>query len=363
MRQLAAISVAVDAQIPIMFLGPPGTGKTQSMYAIGRAKNRPVYTVITSLREPTDLNGLPYQWDGTVKIAPPLWAQLAQANKGIVFFDECTWAAPRVQAAMLRLVNEKMCGELAMPDVSFVLAGNPVGESGGGYEISGPLANRLLHMTWENDESAWIEGMMNGWPDPAIPLINPDWRDHLHEARVMLATYIKSATQRLLITPENESQWSQAWPSPRSWDMVAQLDAACTASGINGEVQGELFRGAVGTGPALEYITWRKDLDMPDPEIFLANPEAFTLPKRRDKAFVVLTSVASAVTRRLTVARWNAGWAIMAKAAEQGAIDSAGAAAKQLALNRPKGAMAPKEAAIFLPLFEAAGLFDLKGGK
>src|SRR3990167_5997408 len=74
---------------------------------------------ILSQKEPTDIAGMPVLIDGELRYAPPAWARRAQkvAESGrlaIVFNDEFTWAPPAVQAASLRVINERWVGELKL---------------------------------------------------------------------------------------------------------------------------------------------------------------------------------------------------------------------------------------------------------
>ena len=36
-----------------------------------------------------------------------------------------------------------------------------------------------------------------------------------------------------------------------------------------------LVRGSVGDGPGVEFLSWMTEMDLPDPEAVLANPDAF----------------------------------------------------------------------------------------
>jgi len=355
-RQIKSICIALQAGVPVCIIGPPGTGKTKTINAISKAMNRPCHTVIAGLREPSDFAGLPVIIDGKLKMAAPEWAIQAHMEKGIVFFDEITCTSPRTQASMLRVVNENICGDQSMDGVSFVLAGNPADQAAGGFDLTGPMANRLCWMQWEQDHDSWCEGMMSGFTMPALPKLPENWEDQIPQARACVAGFIHAFPQKQLMLPKDEAGWGGAWASPRTWDMSARLMAACKAAGINGEVEAELLAGCIGHGLALEFITWLRDMDMPDPEAILKNPKEFKIPNRSDKTYTVLASVAACVVAKLTVERWNAGWKVLKAAAEQGTVDIAAAAARQLASNRPKGAPAPDEAAIFLPLFQAAGL-------
>jgi len=87
----------------------------------------PCETVIAAIREPSDFSGLPVVRESQVDMAPPRWAKrLAEAGRGILFLDEISTAPPAVQAALLRVVLERVVGDLELPDdVVVVAAANP----------------------------------------------------------------------------------------------------------------------------------------------------------------------------------------------------------------------------------------------
>jgi len=137
--------------------------------------------------------------------------------------------------------------------------------------------------------------------------------------------------------------------------MAARLLGASRSAGANFEVQTTLVSGCVGVGAGLEFMGWLADLDLPDPEVMLANPEQCELPARGDRLWAALTAVASAVAADNSPCRWAAGWQILGRAAET-APDVGALAARILARCRPEGAATPDQAAAFLPLLQAAGL-------
>ena len=116
--------------------------------------------------------------------------------------------------------------------------------------------------------------------------------------------------------------------------------------------------GCVGEGPALEWLAFLGDLDLPDPEALLADPTSFVLPDRGDLALAVLSAVSAAVAAHATVERWEAAWRIVERAAASHP-DVAATSARSLARCRPEGAAAPAAAASLVPVLTAAGL--LKG--
>jgi hypothetical protein len=98
-------------------------------------------------------------------------------------------------------------------------------------------------------------------------------------------------------------------------------------------------------------------MDLPDPEEVLANPDAFVMPERGDRAYAALSAVAAAVAADPTEERWVTAWKVLARAAEQGA-DVAALAARVLAQCRPEGVAAPAALTLFAPVLREAGLFQ-----
>ncbi|WP_225624355.1 hypothetical protein [Thermoanaerobacterium thermosaccharolyticum] len=149
----------------------------------------------------------------------------------------------------------------------------------------------------------------------------------------------------------------RAWASPRSWEMAAYLMTACNSVNADDDVKNTLVIGCVGEGTGIEFLSWLKDLDLPDPEELLKNPSSFKLPTRGDKAYAVLSSVATAATENLTKERWIAAWDIFASAAKQGGKDVAAASVKTLAQARKNNLPLPtKQIQEFIPLLKESGL-------
>jgi hypothetical protein len=197
--------------------------------------------------------------------------------------------------------------------------------------------------------------MLSGWPAPTVPVLPAGWEAGIPAARTLVASFIRARPHLLLQVPREEAEAGKAWPSPRTWDMAARLLAAAEAAQAGEDVAADLVIGCVGKGAGLEFLAWRKALDLPDPEEVLAHPDQFRLPSRGDQAFAVLAAVASAVIGNLSRERWLAAWEILARAAEQGGKDVAAAAAKSLAAARRPGLPLPvAELREFLPLLQAA---------
>jgi MoxR-like ATPase len=353
----SALGVAVAAGVPVLLWGAPGTGKSSAIQALAAAQDWPCEVVIASIREPSDFAGLPVVIEGGVHFAPPTWAtNLASAGRGLLFLDEISTAPPAVQAALLRVVLERVVGDLSLPDdIAVVAAANPPDQAADGWDLSAPLANRFCHLEWQVDALAVAEGLAVGFPAPVVPALPAEWGGQSRRARAELAAFLSIRSNLVSVPPLDRATAGRAWPSPRSWEMAAELLAAARAAEVSSAVTARLVAGCVGDGPGIEFLTWLDELDLPDPEALLADPGSFELPERGDRAYAVLTSVAGAVAADATPERWAAGWQVMGRAGEK-APDVAAMAARILARCRPEGATAPPEAAQFLPLLRAAGL-------
>lgn len=357
-----ALGVAIAARVPALLWGAPGTGKTSLIRAMAAAAGWPCETVIASIREPSDFAGLPIvderAGDGArVSFAPPAWAvALANAGEGVVFFDEVSTAPPAVQAALLRVVLERTVGDLRLPElVSVVAAANPAEQAADGWELSPPLANRFCHLEWPVDARTVADGFSSGWPTPAPPALTPGWERRVPIMRSWIAGFVTVRPMLALAVPQDAAGAGRAWPSPRTWDMVARLQAAAEECGVEDLATSLLVRGCVGPGPGVEYLTWLAEADLPDPEAVLAHPESFVLPERGDRAYAALSSIAAAVASDPYNGRWERGWRAFGRASAS-APDVAAAAARTLARCRPAGAAVPQEAKAFAPLLRDAGL-------
>ncbi len=357
-----ALALAISAGVPVVLWGSPGTGKTSVVRALAEDLDWPLEVVIGSIREPADFAGMPIVVNGGVRMAPPAWAiRLAESGIGLLFLDELTTAPPAVQAAMLRVVLERVVGDLALPPgVRVVAAANPPNEAAEGWELSPPLANRLIHLDWPVNANAVANGLAVGFPAPTLLLSEPASVSHKVAARAAVAAFLQVRPSLVLQVPKVAALASRGWPSPRSWEAVAVLLAACEASGAREEARAALVSGAVGDGPAVEFLSWLANADLPDPNAVLADPDGFVLPQRSDRAFAALTAVASVAVAHGDAASWTAAWRVVAKAADA-APDVAALVARTLASARPAGADLPSEVLALAPVLRAAGLMRAEG--
>lgn len=326
--QLEALTLAVSADLPVLLWGEPGIGKTAALNQLAEALELPLTTVIASVHEPSDFSGLPVVGDDPatqgVPMAPPDWAvRLVRAGRGLLFLDELSTAPPAVQAALLRVVLERRVGALRLPPgVRIVAAANPRSSAADGWELSPPLANRFVHLQWAHDHDVVVRGLGGTWPTATLPRLAAErLPDAVAFARRAVCGLLAVRPGLVHQLPKNEARRGGPWPSPRSWEMALRLTAFATAADVSREVLSVLVRGAVGDGPGLELLSSMDRMDLPDPEVLLADPATAVLPERGDLRQVVLDGVVAAVRKRPDESRWDAAWSLLVLALETGAPD------------------------------------------
>jgi hypothetical protein len=284
--------------LPAILYSPPGCGKTSRVEQVGRDRGFHVETVILSIREPSDVAGLPLiQPDGSVKLAAPAWAKrLAEhGSGGVAFLDELNVSPPALQSAALRVVAEGVVGDFPLPPhVRVIAAANPEDLAAGGWTLTPPLANRLIHLDYEPPSGeAWAEWLSSDGRGPekaTVQLAEETWAREWAAARTSFAAFARRFPQHLLKVPETDTERGRAWPSPRSMELAARAYAGSRSLGAGDGVTLKLLHGAVGEGVGNEAWKYLRDLDLPDPEAVLAG--AAEVPMRRsDQTYACLAGV------------------------------------------------------------------------
>ena len=353
-----ALAVAMQVGQPVLLWGSPGEGKSAMIAQLAEQLGRPCEVVIGSVREASDFAGLPMRVGDSVTFVPPRWAtRCIDRPDTVVFFDELTTASPPVQAAMLRVVLEREVGDLRLPDtVSIVAAANPPELSAGGDDLAAPLANRFCHLDWEATVGDWISGMLRGWAPAPLPLVPATLGPHELRWRSLLVGFVTARPSILRQVPTDVVSQGRAWPSPRAWDAAHRLAAAADAAGASRAVRAALVTGLVGEAAAIEFLRYADDIDLPDPELLLANPSALATDSRADQLLASLASVVTAVGADLTHARWSAAWDVMAVVCDADRADLAALAAGDLLAMRDDSWPPPAAVRAFVPILRDAQL-------
>ena len=313
MSELASIRALIEADIPVMLWGAPGTGKTSAIEALARESGAHLVTLIASTVDPVDVGSYLIPSGGTVVSMPPPWARDIRAKLDArepvwLFLDEFSCAPGSVQAAFLRVIQSRAVGELSVRGCRVVAASNPADYAADGGELRAATANRFAHIDWKLSVGAWISGTLAGWGA------------QMSKAEAQLASsvteYVRRNPASLLRVPENADA-GRAWPSPRSWS--AFIRAAAPLAFADQPAVGAACIGAT----AFEWAEYARLRDLPDPEEVLAGRA--NVPERGDAAYATLGSVVAAVLseHRSRTERIAQAWNVLARVRPDVAITSA----------------------------------------
>lgn len=358
---MGTLQAALDANVPVILWGTPGTAKTAVLTQEAILRELALHVINISHYEPTELNGwlVPDMDKGAMRRLPPDWLLDACQRPCLLLLDEFSTAAPSQQAASLRLLQERQVGGVPLhPETRFALAANPPEQAAGGWDLTAPAANRIIHIPWKPDFDTWSRWLISYGPGDAK--IRGEIIGYLHSV---------GAGKHLCAPPDSEAGQGEAWPSPRSWTNLA----ACL-SVVPPEKDGVinmLTIGAVGEGEAMQFLTWREQQDLPDPEELINNPRDWQIPTRQDKTYATLGAIVGCVTSNLTPKRWLAACLLHSRVADAGMPDLAAVSAMplyQMKLGHKPSGLKPRpelsraslpterEMAPFVKMLNAAGL-------
>lgn len=334
------IKTAVEARIPVIATGPPGTGKTGYGLALrdwpcsnkAFPKGHYILQVIGSVREPTDIGGWPMRTPDGIVLEPPYWAKHAMklADEGwhvIIMWDEMRTVTAPQQAALLKVIHENKVGDADMPrSVSHMAFANSVEDSAGGVPLEPPMANRHVFVDWKVSPEKWCKDMTFNRYAPQ-GFLSEGAAEVLGAMRAEVASYIHHRPENLLSMPQEEDKRDGPWPSPRTWDYAAHLWA--TSSDESWSFREDLLASCVGFAAAADFVNWRESLDLLSPDDIFAGEfekdgKVFIDKLRPDRTFAIFSAVMSSLVHKWTVDRYEAAWAAEAYAAKNGAADIAG---------------------------------------
>ena len=260
-----------------MIWGGPGIGKSEIPQQVADELNIPLLDFRANLFDPVDVRGIPYTRDdlsvasGAMKItswAPPdiFPSEETHGPRGLFMIDELPTAPPATQNAFLQLLLTRQVGNYKMPDGwSCLAAGNRLTDGASVYQMPSPVRNRLMHYELEPSLDAWCEWALK------------------NEVNTTLVSFMRYRPNLLYSFKADE----YAFPTPRSWSFVDKrlrltknIDDSRLFFGI---------AGAVGTGPAGEFLAFAKIADkLPDIDNLIANPSSY-MPSEDPAVLYALT--------------------------------------------------------------------------
>lgn len=306
--------LCLQTGIPTGFEGSPGTAKTASFKSLAKRLNRVFVPWILRQMMPEEVRGFPKEGSYTTSdgvsrqccLAIPTQEILqATYEQSLVLLDELNQAGHDVLGAAQEWINNPPPGCL------IAAAWNPVEQSTAGSCLPPAVVNRMAIFKWEIPHDAIDAGWANGfrnYPEPEVPVLPDDYLDVHGEMWGRMLVQFKHIHPELMDErgfPKDRTKTGDPWPSPRSWEHVGKLMAACDAAGADKHSRKLMVKACVGEAAGITFGAWVDEQNLPDPEAILSNPATLKLPPRFDLARSICGSVVGRIRADRDGDRWE----------------------------------------------------------
>jgi hypothetical protein len=288
------IHVALLANQPVLLLGDPGVGKSALAYAVAAEMAMDLAILLGSTLDPTDVGGLPVvRVDGKgVDRLPLALIQKAADVPCVLFLDEISAAPLPVQAAMLRLMLERVAGDVVLhPETRILSACNPPEQAPGGFDLSAPLMGRVCALKFRPTEDEILDFLAT-LGTPKAGAAQTPMEEAIQEEAGMFAAVAKAAPEILQVDiPAACVTGNQPWGAPRAWERVIRARAAASllTNPISSQSLFLAMAGSVGVTCATTYSGVLKMIeDLPTLEEIVADPEKARVPPEKNKQVAAL---------------------------------------------------------------------------
>ena len=265
------------ANQPVYFWGPPGSGKSDAWRQVCKELGIGFKDVRLGSKLPEDLTGLPVP-DLEAKLAVWLKASFIwpdvekEGHKGVILFDEMSDTSKAVQSVTYQIVLDRCIGEFHLPKGWYpAAAGNRREDRAAAQAMSTALANRFAHIDIVEDYACWRE-----WANTAG--ISP-----------FIIAFLKTHTKLL---HRMDGSDMRAFPTPRSWAAASKF--VDRPPGL----RNKLIRGLVGPGPAADFETFMKGINIPDLKEILANPKGCRIPPEPGCKYALSSMLAQNINKK-----------------------------------------------------------------
>jgi hypothetical protein len=269
----------IPARLNVLITGAPGVGKTDIVKSAAETAGVELLVSHPVTDDPTDYKGLPFpSRDGKSASFLP-FGQFEYALNStaplVWLWDDFGQAANAVQAAAMQLFHGgQLNGHRLPPHVSFIICTNRRSDRAGVGGVLEPVKSRFQTIV---DLVPDIESWCNWAIGAGIP--------------ITLIAFLRFRPD-LLCDFKPTADMSNS-PMPRTWHNLAKLDALQ----LPAQIELATMAGAVGDGPAAEYLAFRKMYSsLQSVDAMLLDPAACKLPSKPDELYAVCTALASKAT-------------------------------------------------------------------
>ncbi len=321
------IGALLAADVPVLLWGSPGIGKTASIVATATEAGAHLEVLACGSLDSPDVVGYLVPHDGKLSQVPPPWAARLRAaldagTPAWVFFDEASCARPSVQAALLRVIQEREVAGLSLRGCRVIAAANPAESAADGGWLAPAIAGRFAHVDVPAPPvQEWCNGLLRQW--------GLGWSRGGATGAASIAGWVQRQPKALMAPAERQD--GRAWPSPRSWHAAARGLGSLADKGFpcRGAAAEAVVAACVGAPAASEWHAWMMACDLPDPEAMLAGTA--TWPERGDQRLATATALVAAALvgddDDVVTARVKAAWGRLAELRPEQALGAAQALA------------------------------------
>ena len=278
---ITLLSAAIPSRLPILITGAPGVGKSDIVSMAAESCGAELILSHPAVADPTDAKGLPWPKADKDEATFLPFGELARALKATVptvwFLDDLGQATPAVQASFMQLILARRVNGHVLPDcVTFVAATNRRADRAGVSGILEPVKSRFATIVELHPD---IESWCNWAFGASIP--------------ATLIAFLRFRPD--LLSDFKPSADMSNSPMPRTWASLAKLEALSLPQ----QVELAAMAGAVGDGPAAEYIAFRRMFQsLTSVDAILLDPKGCKLPTAPNELYAVCTALASKATEQ-----------------------------------------------------------------
>ncbi|MEM5400815.1 hypothetical protein [Paraburkholderia unamae] len=260
-------------------MGAPGGGKSALAIQIGEKGEEyfgvPFDNVIifnASLRDPTDLLGMPNVHGECARWLPPEELYTCRTGRNLIIIEEIGDMSPEMSNAMCGLLELRQVNNLKLSDETYIIAtGNRTEDKSGAQRMTTKLANRVQRFDFDTRLDDWCDWALGAGVDVQMIQFLRFKPNLLHDFDA-----------NRLLNPSPRA-WAKANLVPATLDSVLYMDA---------------IAGNVGQGAAAEYTAFRRIADnLPSIDSILMNPATVDVPEDVAVRFALIGAIAQRTTK------------------------------------------------------------------
>jgi MoxR-like ATPase len=262
----------------LLFLSPPGVGKSESVMQAAEEVGMPCRSLLGTQIAPEDVSGIPQIVGERSVFCPPRILLPENPTPFCLFLDELPACPPDIQKAFYSLLLERRLGEHYLPKGSWVVAaGNRAEDRALVRTISSALVNRVVILNVRVDVKEWlIWAKANGVRSEILAFI----------------TYIPAALMRAV--PRLPVPFS----TPRAWASLSRaLDLIDKERITTNEIRRALAFGRVSAEDAALFCAMAEEKlgELRDVEDYLRSPSL--LPESDTARWFIINRIRQLVQR------------------------------------------------------------------